>query len=271
AAAARWRSPSRPASIRPTSWRRACRICSSAISPTSIASWRAWSTVARDHVARLSVATSAGCRGVDRRAHVPGARARAGGAAGWGRIARRAAAPRAAGDGGRDRAGGGDGALQRDLARATRPGATERRGAVAGGQVYARARPGGDRPAARVRAGAAPGARRGRRRRPAPGALGDRADGPDRAAARGGDHLPRARRLARLIGRPSGQPPGRARSETGDLDPGVLQLVAPVDRSEDRGDALERAGVAERADVDRAKPHRAAQLADGPLGGGVAA
>src|SRR5713226_5102178 len=41
-------------------------------------------------------------------------------------------------------------------------------------------------------------------------------------------------------------------SEAGDLDAGVLQLVAPVDRGEDRGDALERPGVGERADIERA-------------------
>src|SRR2546428_9896258 len=60
-------------------------------------------------------------------------------------------------------------------------------------------------------------------------------------------------------------------SEAGDLDAGVLQLVAPVDRGEDRGDALERPGVGERADVDRAQAHRAGQLAHGLLGHGVGA
>src|SRR6266704_4023187 len=60
-------------------------------------------------------------------------------------------------------------------------------------------------------------------------------------------------------------------SEAGDLDAGVLQLVAPVDRGEDRGDALERAGVGERADIDRAQAHRARQLAHGLFGRGVGA
>src|SRR2546422_8397766 len=60
-------------------------------------------------------------------------------------------------------------------------------------------------------------------------------------------------------------------SEAGDLDAGVLQLVAPVDRGEDRGDALERPGVGKRADVDRAQAHRAGQLAHGLFGRGVGA
>src|SRR5437899_515335 len=140
-AAARWRSPSRPASTRSTSWRRASPTCSSAISPTSSASWRVWPTARHDAVARLGVAATAGGR----------------------------------------------------------------------------------------------------------------------------DHLPRAGRLARLIGE------RRGLSEPGDLDARVLQLVAPVDRRENRGDALERSGVAQDADVDRTKAHRAPELADGILGGGIAA
>jgi phosphoglycolate phosphatase len=57
---------------------------------------------------------------------------------------------------------------------------------------------------------------------------------------------PHGRALLAVTGLP-------ARSgEAGDLDAGVLQLVAPVDRGEDRGDALEWPGVGERADVDRA-------------------
>src|SRR5262249_11318764 len=92
-------------------------------------------------------------------------------------------------------------------------------------------------PVARTRR--AGGAREGRGGRPAAGVLGDRVDGPHRAAARGRDHLPGARRLARLIGRSEPQAPQARCSEAGDLDSGVLQLVAPVDRGEDRGDALE--------------------------------
>src|SRR5206468_2032981 len=72
-------------------------------------------------------------------------------------------------------------------------------------------------------------------------------------------------RLARLIGE------RRGLSEPGDLDARVLQLVAPVDRRENRGDALERSGVAQDADVDRTKAHRAPELTDGILGGGIAA
>src|SRR6266545_4608176 len=60
-------------------------------------------------------------------------------------------------------------------------------------------------------------------------------------------------------------------SEAGDLDAGVLQLVAPVDRGEDRGDTLERPGVGERADVDGAQAHRAGQLAHGLFGHGIGA
>src|SRR5574341_554119 len=57
-------------------------------------------------------------------------------------------------------------------------------------------------------------------------------------------------------------------SEAGDLEAGVLELVAAVDRGEERGDAFERPGVGERADVDRAEPDRASELAHGLLGGG---
>src|SRR5881397_3354388 len=60
-------------------------------------------------------------------------------------------------------------------------------------------------------------------------------------------------------------------SEAGDLNAGVLQLVAPIDRGENRGDALERSGVGERADVDRAQAHRTRQLAHALLGRGIGA
>src|SRR5947208_1064216 len=51
-------------------------------------------------------------------------------------------------------------------------------------------------------------------------------------------------------------------SEPRDLDAGVLELVATVDRREDRRDALERPRVRERPDVHGPEPHRAPELGD---------
>src|ERR671931_2137949 len=58
----------------------------------------------------------------------------------------------------------------------------------------------------------------------------------------------------------------RGPSEAGDADSGVLQLVAAVDRGQDRGDALQRAGVGEGPDVDRAQAERDGEPADRVLG-----
>src|SRR5580765_3954195 len=66
AAAAPWPSRSRRVSTRSRSWRGTGPTCSSAISRTSSASWRAWPTGPRDDVARLGVAPSAGRLRVDR-------------------------------------------------------------------------------------------------------------------------------------------------------------------------------------------------------------
>src|SRR5687767_4260894 len=79
----------------------------------------------------------------------------------------------------------------------------------------------------------------------------------------------RAGRQARCaVGRGTKSP---SELDAGDLDPRVLQLVAAVDGGEDGGDALQRAGVAERADVEDAETHRAAELRDRVPGAGVPA
>src|SRR5574338_677538 len=57
----------------------------------------------------------------------------------------------------------------------------------------------------------------------------------------------------------------------GDLYPRILELVAPVDGRQHRGDAFDRPRVGERAHVDRAQAHRGPQLADQLLGLGVPA
>src|SRR6266571_687699 len=56
-----------------------------------------------------------------------------------------------------------------------------------------------------------------------------------------------------------------------DLEAGALELVPAVDGGEHGRDALERAGVGERPDVDHAQPHGTPQLGDRLLRGGLAA
>src|SRR3989442_6217780 len=59
-------------------------------------------------------------------------------------------------------------------------------------------------------------------------------------------------------------------SEPCDLDAGVLQLVAAIDRGEHRRDSLERSRVGERAGVQGAQPERGAELGHHLLRRGVA-
>src|SRR5687768_10438575 len=59
--------------------------------------------------------------------------------------------------------------------------------------------------------------------------------------------------------------------QPGDLDPRVLELVAPIDGGEHPRDALHGPRVRERPDVERAQAHRTPQLRDDVLGLGVAA
>src|SRR5690242_1632951 len=62
----------------------------------------------------------------------------------------------------------------------------------------------------------------------------------------------------------------RFSGKSGDLDAGVLELVAPVDGGQHRGDALDRPRVGERAHVDGAQAHRGPQIRDQLLGFRVA-
>src|SRR6185295_7351809 len=64
---------------------------------------------------------------------------------------------------------------------------------------------------------------------------------------------------------------GPRSGKPGGLHARELKLVAPVDRGEDRGDALERSRVGERAHVDRAQAHGSPQLGHQLLGLHVAA
>src|SRR5262249_59376288 len=59
--------------------------------------------------------------------------------------------------------------------------------------------------------------------------------------------------------------------DAGDLDAGVLDLVAAIDRGQHRGDAFDRAGIGQRAGVDGPESHRPSELRHGLLGVGVLA
>src|SRR5436309_971217 len=223
--------------------------------------------------APLRVAPPARRGRLDRRADVPGPRPWPGGSARCGGRLRRGRAGWPAGRVDRDRGGCPDGVLQRDASRSPRARDGDRRRAPPGREVHAGARGRRARRPARLLAGAeiAPRAGRG----PGPGASpqDDRVARPPRAAARGRDRLPGRGGVARLNASRGLRPAnaredvalggeGRGSSEAGDLDAGVLEPVAAVDRREDRRDPLQQRRVRERPDVDGPEPHRAPELGD---------